>query len=315
MRVLITGANGQLGRALLASAPAELEGRPLELLPLGRAELDLADAEACAEAVRLLHPHWLINAAAYTAVDQAEQQPQQAMAVNAEAPAAFAEALAQLHPGQGAGGGLLQISTDFVFNGAMGSPYGPGHGVEPLGVYGASKAEGERRVLERLGAAGRVHVLRTSWLYGPVGSNFCLTMLRLHRQRAAAGEPLRVVADQVGCPTSTAGLAQACWRLLSCQQAGLPSILHWSDAGVASWYDFAVAIGELGVAEGLLEKAAQVRPITTAEYPTPARRPSYSVLECRASREALGLEAEHWRSALRSVLQQLVAQSASAVDP
>jgi len=308
MRVLITGAKGQLGRALLASAPAELEGQPLELLALSRAELDLADAGACAAAVRHLCPHWLINAAAYTAVDQAEQQPHKAMAVNAEAPAAFAEALAELHPGQGAGGGLVQISTDFVFNGAQGNPYGPEQPQAPLGVYGVSKAEGERRVLERLGPAGRVHVLRTSWLYGPVGRNFCLTMLRLHRQRAAAGEPLAVVADQVGCPTSTAGLANACWRLLGRAPAGLPPILHWSDAGVASWYDFAVAIGELGAAEGLLQQPAHVRPITTADYPTPARRPSYSVLECSASRAALGLEPEHWRLALRSVLQKLVEQ-------
>lgn len=210
--------------------------------------------------------------------------------------------------GRGDRGGLLQISTDFVFNGAQGSPYGPGHPVDPLGVYGASKAEGERRVLEQ-GPAGRVHLLRTSWLYGPVGSNFCLTMLRLHRQRAAVGEPLAVVADQVGCPTSTAGLAHACWRLLGRATAGLPPILHWSDAGVASWYDFAVAIGELGVAEGLLEQPAQVRPITTAEYPTAARRPSYSVLDCSASRAALGLEPEHWRWALRRVLQGIKGSS------
>jgi dTDP-4-dehydrorhamnose reductase len=124
-------------------------------------------------------------------------------------------------------------------------------------------------------------------------------MLRLHGLKAAEGEPLRVVADQVGCPTSTLSLAAACWRALSGEG---PRILHWSDAGAASWYDFAVAIGELGVAAGLLERMAAVRPLTTADYPTPAQRPGYSLLECTASRAALSLEPLHWRAALAEVL-------------
>jgi dTDP-4-dehydrorhamnose reductase len=236
MKVMLTGATGQLGRALVASAPAQLQGGPLELIPLGRSELDLTDLAACRAAVQQLRPDWLINAAAYTAVDRAELEPELALAVNAGAPAAFAEALAAQQ------GCLLQISTDFVFSGEQGSPYQPQQPVAPLGAYGASKAEAERLVLARLGSAGRARVLRASWLYGPVGQNFCLTMLRLHGQRAAAGEPLGVVADQVGCPTSTAGLATACWRVLGHGAAALPPILHWSDAGVASWYDFAVAL-------------------------------------------------------------------------
>ena len=138
-------------------------------------------------------------------------------------------------------------------------------------------------------------MLRTGWVHGPVGHNFCLTMLRLHRERQQLG----VVADQVGCPTSTATLAAACWRAIGVEG---PRILHWSDAGVASWYDFAVAIGELGVAAGLLERAARVLPISTADYPTPARRPSYSLLDCTTSRAALGMEPLHWRAALAQVL-------------
>jgi dTDP-4-dehydrorhamnose reductase len=132
-----------------------------------------------------------------------------------------------------------------------------------------------------------------------VGKNFCLTMLRLHGLKAAEGEPLRVVADQVGCPTSTRSLAAACWRALSGEG---PRILHWSDAGAASWYDFAVAIGELGVTAGRLERMAAVRPITSGDYPTPAQRPGYSLLECTASRLTLGLEPLHWRAALAEVL-------------
>ena len=194
---------------------------------------------------------------------------------------------------------MLQLSTDFVFNGAQGHPYGPEQPRQPLGVYGASKARGEQAALQH----PQARLLRTSWVYGPVGKNFCRTMLRLHAAKAEAGEPLKVVADQVGCPTSTLTLAKACWRAIGIDaNPDGPRVLHWSDAGAASWYDFAVAIGELAQAQGLLRQAATVEPITTADYPTPATRPSYSLLDCTASRQALGLPAVHWRDALAEVL-------------
>ena len=297
MKVLLTGAAGQLGQALLASRP---EG--VELLPLRRSELDLADADACRQLVRQHQPDWVLNAGAYTAVDRAEGEADLALAVNAGAPGAFAEALAET------GGRLLQVSTDFVFNGQQGSPYRPDQVPEPLGVYGASKAAGERAVRAALGP-GRARILRTSWVYGPVGANFCLTMLRLHALKAATGDPLGVVADQVGCPTATDGLAAACWRAIGLgADPDAAEILHWSDAGAARWYDFAVAIGELGVAAGLLDQAAEVRPIPTSAYPTPAARPPYSLLDCIASRAALGLEPTHWRAALGQVLGQVAAR-------
>ncbi len=291
MKVLLTGAAGQLGQALIASTPPEVE-----LIACSRAELDLADPAACHAAVRDHQPDWVLNAGAYTAVDKAESEPELAHAVNAGAPGAFAEALAEM------GGRLLQVSTDFVFNGEQGRPYEPDQALDPLGVYGATKAAGEAAALALPGA----RVLRTSWVYGPVGKNFCLTMLRLHALKAAAGDALGVVADQVGCPTATHTLAAACWRAIGAGADSVgpngPRILHWSDAGAASWYDFAVAIGELGVELGLLERAARVVPITTADYPTPARRPGYSLLDCTTSRAALGLEPQHWRAALAQVL-------------
>ncbi|MEB3322536.1 MAG: dTDP-4-dehydrorhamnose reductase [Synechococcaceae cyanobacterium] len=299
LRVLLTGREGQLGRALVEQRPAGVE-----LIATGRSELDLADADACRAAVRSHGPDWVLHAGAYTAVDRAESEPEQARAVNAGAPAALAGALRE------SGGRMLQISTDFVFDGRQGHPYAPGQPVSPLGVYGATKAEGEERVLEALGSE-RACVLRTSWVYGPVGRNFCLTMLRLHGRNGPTGEPLGVVADQVGCPTATHTLAAACWRAILGEAGG---VLHWSDAGAASWYDFAVAIGELAVAAGLLQRAAPVRPLTTADYPTPARRPSYSLLECSASRARLGLEPDHWRTALARVLAQ-VPQPAGASPP
>ena len=295
MKVLLTGAAGQLGQALIASRP---EG--IELIATSRSggnglmALDLADAEACRAAVEQHRPDWVLNAGAYTAVDKAESEPELAMAVNAGAPRAFAEALSST------GGRLLQLSTDFVFNGQQGSPYRPEQQRDPLGVYGASKAAGEEAVEQALGPGNQAVILRTSWVMGPVGRNFALTMLRLHRER----EQISVVADQVGCPTSTLTLAQACWQVIGMpHKAGVSGTHHWCDAGAASWYDVAVAIGELGQELGLLERAAQVAPITTADYPTPAQRPSYSLLDCTATRRALDLEPLHWRHALRRVLE------------
>jgi len=291
MNVLLTGREGQLGTALQASLPSGVT-----LIATGRSELNLADGGACRQAVREHRPDWVLHAGAYTAVDRAESEADLAMAINAGAAQAFAEALGET------GGRLLQVSTDFVFNGAQGSPYRPDQPLEPLGVYGATKAAGETAALTLPGA----RVLRTSWVYGPVGKNFCLTMLRLHAAKAAAGEPLGVVADQVGCPTATHTLAAACWRAIGIgADADGPRILHWSDAGAASWYDFAEAIGDLGVDAGLLQRAAVVKPLTTADYPTPAQRPSYSLLDCTASHQSLRLDPMHWRAALAQVLAQV----------
>ena len=305
MRILLTGSSGQLGQALRASLPARLSAEPVELIATARQPepsqgvigLDLADHDACRAAVASHRPDWVLNVGAYTAVDRAEAEPELAQAVNAGAPKAFAEALAHISDSSR----LLQISTDFVFSGEQGHPYKPEDPRNPVSVYGASKAAGEQAVAELLGAGpdGRAAILRSSWVYGPVGHNFLLTMLRLHLKNTASGEPLRVVADQVGCPTSTAGLARACWAVIERRAIG---IQHWSDAGVASWYDFAVAIGELALARGLIAEAAEVRPITTADYPTPACRPPYSLLDSSATRAQLGLRPQHWRCALREVI-------------
>ncbi|MDI9405568.1 MAG: dTDP-4-dehydrorhamnose reductase [Chitinophagaceae bacterium] len=295
MKVLLTGAAGQLGHALRQQCP---DG--LQLIATSRSggdgllALDLADAEACRAAVRQHRPDWVLNGGAYTAVDKAESEPELALAVNGGAPRAFAEALLET------GGRLLQVSTDFVFNGQQGSPYRPEQARDPLGAYGRTKAAGEEALETVLGGSGRGVILRTSWVIGPVGKNFALTMLRLHRERGASGQALGVVEDQVGCPTSTHTLAAACWRTIT---TGINEpVLHWSDAGAASWYDVAVAVGELALELGLLERPAVVKAITTAEYPLPAQRPSYSLLDCSGTRRALGLEPIQWRQALRALL-------------
>jgi dTDP-4-dehydrorhamnose reductase len=290
IKVLLTGKDGQLGRALAETLPAEIE-----IVALGRQDLDLSNKEACHNAVLEHRPDWVLNAGAYTAVDRAESEPELAMAVNAVAPEAFAQALGEV------GGRLLQVSTDFVFNGNQAHPYHPDQPVDPISVYGATKAEGERLVQKALPASSYC-ILRTSWVYGPVGNNFCLTMLRLHRLKSAQNETLNVVADQIGCPTSTLNLASACWSAIN---HGTSGVHHFCDAGAASWYDFAIAIGDAGVAVGIIDQSAKVVPIRSSEYPTPAKRPGYSLLDCTATRVALELETNHWQKELSKVIAKI----------
>ena len=283
MRVLITGAGGQLGRALVASAPVDRS-----VAALTREELDIGDESAVEAAVSARTPDLIINAAAYTAVDRAEGEADLAFRINRDGAANLAGSAARL------GARMVHISTDFVFDGAAGRPYRPDEATGPIGVYGASKLAGERTVVA---AAPDALILRTAWVYGPVGANFLATMLRLMASRPELG----VVADQVGTPTSTLTLAGAIWALARREAKG---IWHFTDAGAASWYDFAVAIAEEAVAAGLLNHASAVKPITTAEYPTPAKRPAYSVLDKTETYRILG-SAPHWRVALRAVLARM----------
>ena len=281
MKVLVTGAGGQLGQALQASAPSGAT-----LVALGHADLDIGDAAKVAAVVSLGAFDLVINAAAYTAVDKAEGEEWAAYRINGEGPGHLAAAC---HAGQVR---FVHVSTDFVFDGTSGTPYPPDHETHPLGVYGASKLAGEKAALA---ANPQALILRTAWVYGVTGHNFVRTMLRLMAER----DEVRVVADQVGTPTYAASLAGAIWALAA---AGAQGIHHWTDSGAASWYDFAVAIQEEALALGLLTRAVPVIPIATADYPTPARRPSYSVLDKRSAIALIGAPAPHWRVNLRHML-------------
>lgn len=282
MRVLLVGGNGQLGRELQRCKPAGTE-----LLALGSQELDLREAEAVAARVSAFLPQVVINAAAYTAVDRAESEQEAAFAVNGQGAANLAQAARVV------GAYCLQVSTDFVFDGAQSHPYLPTDRTNPLGVYGASKLAGEQLALAAYPEG--VAIVRTAWLYSAFGNNFVATMLRLMGEK----ESLRVVADQVGTPTWARGLAEALWRMCRVQPKG---IHHWTDAGVASWYDFAVAIQEEGLGCGLLAREIPILPINAVEYPTPARRPSYSVLDKTATWATLEMTSSHWRQGLRRML-------------
>ncbi len=284
MKAVVTGAGGQLAKAWSAAAPPGWS-----VTGLSRAELDISDAAAVERVIGALAPDLIVNAAAYTAVDQAEREPDLAFAVNRDGAGHLAAAATRL------GARLIQVSTDFVFDGRSGRPYRPGDAPGPLNVYGASKLAGEQAAAE---AAPDALIVRTAWVYGPSGGNFLATMLRLMAARRVIG----VVADQIGAPTSTLTLAEALWGLAGKEARGL---MHFTDAGVASWYDFAQAIAEEALAAGLVNRAPVVKPIATADYPTAARRPAFSVLDSSAAYGLLGAPAAHWRVALRQVLARM----------
>ncbi len=283
--VLITGSErGQLNFELRRSLPDDFE--ELEL----NERLDITDVDAVEAAVAALLPKVIINAAAYTAVDVAETDSEQAHAVNHYGVANLATS-AKKH-----GARVVHVSTDFVFGDGNGRPYALDANCSPDGVYGASKLAGEKALREILPDASVF--VRTAWVYSSHGNNFVKTMLRLMQER----EKLGVIADQIGSPTWAKGLADALWEAARKNTIGQ---LHWTGAGVASWYDFAVAIYEEGRAAGLLDKDVVIKPLTTEQYPTPAKRPAYSVLSLVDTWDVLDIQAEHWRVELRKMMREL----------
>ena len=286
LKVLVTGASGQLGRELQETVPGSFE-----IVACDRAALDVTDPNQVATALDRHVPDLVVNAAAYTAVDRAESEKDTAMRVNGMAPGLLARATAR-H-----GARLIHISTDFVFDGRSGSPYSPGDATNPLSVYGESKLAGEREILRHAGDGALI--LRTAWLYSRFGANFVYTMLRLMRR----GGEISVVADQIGTPTWARSLAGAIWR--AAERPAVRGIHHWTDAGVASWYDFAVAVQEEAHSLGLLAGESRIRPISWRDFAADARRPEYGVLETSTTWSALDLQPEHWRARLREMLSEI----------
>ncbi|BCW88370.1 dTDP-4-dehydrorhamnose reductase [Alphaproteobacteria bacterium SO-S41] len=286
MRLLVTGAEGQVGQALLALPVAGAAKG------LGRAELDITDRGAIERAIADFAPTVVINAAAYTAVDAAESDEAGAFAVNAAGAGLLAAAAAE------AGAGFVHISTDYVFDGRLSRPYVESDATGPLNAYGRSKRAGELAVLD---AHPRASVVRTSWVYAATGRNFVRTMVALARTR----ERVQVVTDQRGAPTYAGDLAVA---LLGLAQASArdedPRVLHLAGSGAASWFEVAAAIFETLRARGL--KAPVLEGVSAAAWPSPVQRPQNSMLDCRLASETYGLALPDWRDALRRCLQEIL---------
>jgi dTDP-4-dehydrorhamnose reductase len=292
--LLILGTNGQLGWELVRqSREQELDFHALDF-----PEIDLGDGGSIEGRLADLGFDGAVNAAAYTAVDRAESESGPAFAINRDGPAVLARICrSRCVP-------LIHVSTDYVFDGTKQGPYTEDDAIAPLGVYGRSKAEGEGAVREGL---PEHLILRTAWLYGVHGQNFVKTMLKLGRERDA----LRVVADQRGCPTFAADLASAILSIYRRHREGIAvewGTYHYCGAGAASWHEFAEAIFEIARRYESL-KVAQVAAIATSEYPTPARRPANSVLDCSKIERRLGIRPRPWREALGEMMGRLYRQA------
>ena len=285
--ILIIGSTGQLGRELQQIILPQGNA-----IALGRSQIDLAQPDKLRDTIKEIQPSLIINAAAYTAVDKAESEPSQAEAINATAPGIIAETAQKL------GTYLIHISTDYVFDGKQSHPYRETDKTNPLGIYGQTKLAGEQAI--RRNCENHL-IIRTAWVYGNYGkSNFVKTMLKLGSER----EEIRVVADQIGSPTWARDLGEAIAKIIPQLTPQIAGTYHYTNSGVASWYDFAEAIfAETSTMEYPL-KIRQVIPITTTDYPTPAQRPAYSVLACEKISKLLLTPPPHWRQALKKMLTE-----------
>jgi dTDP-4-dehydrorhamnose reductase len=300
-RILLIGAAGQVGQELQKTLP------PLgEVVSVARNALDLTQTDRIRQLIQEVRPNLIVNAAAYTAVDKAETELDLAKAINAVAPTVMAETAEQI------GASLIHISTDYVFDGRNHTPYRETDSPNPIGAYGQSKLWGEQGIQQVAARSPDFSyaILRTAWVYGSQGkSNFVKTMLRLGGDR----EEVRVVADQVGTPTWSAEIARAIAMLspyllepgLEPEKANFSGIYHFTNSGITSWYDFAVAIFEEAEAIGFPLKLQRVVPITTADFPTPTQRPAYSALACQKIWAIQQASAPQWRQSLRQMLTEL----------
>lgn len=291
-RVFVTGGNGQLGRCLASSKPVEIEA---QFLP--RDEFDVTDPQQMKSVIDNYHPDVVVNCAAYTNVDGAETERELASAINEIG----VRDLAQLCADQNVK--LIHVSTDFVFSGSGNEPYEPHHPGDPQGVYGQTKLAGEIAIKKVL--ADEALVIRTSWLYSEYENNFVKTMLKLFETK----EQFQVVDDQFGSPTYARDLADLIWHVIETPFQG--GVLHWSNSGIISWYDFAVKIGELGLSLGVINQLAQISPIAAADYGAKAPRPAFSALDCSDTLKRYPkLTQLDWADALEAMLERLKAQRA-----
>ena len=296
MKVILFGSTGQLGKDIIKTAP-----KYIELISPSRQELDLINPEECYKFTTFHNPDWVINSAAFTNVDKAEIEKDKAMKINALSPKFIAKGV------EDTGGKLLHISTDYVFDGKQNFPYKTNQTIRPINFYGRSKAEGEQNIKKIIQKNNDLCIIRTSWLMSSNGNNFATKILKLLSKR----ELIKVVYDQIGSPTTTLTLAKAIWDTIktnisfSRENKIFPRVNHFCNDGVASWYDIATEIQEIGLNSGLLNSKSKIIPIATKDFPTPASRPKYSVLDSIETKKLIKSESIHWRNAIQKAFKPI----------
>lgn len=293
--IVVTGATGQLGQTLANLWDNSALANQFEILALDRSNLDFAQLDVVETTLSKLNPAVIINAAAYTKVDMAESEKDSAFLINDVAVAALASWVVENNAK------LIHISTDFVFDGSSNRPYLPDQPTAPLGVYGQSKLAGERKIQNISNDSSAV--IRTSWLYSEHGNNFVKTMLRLLKEK----DKLSVVNDQIGSPTSTHGLAELIFAMI--RKGQYQGVYQWNDGGSISWFDFAEKIQQLALLHGLLDRKIPITAITTDEYPTPAKRPAYSVLNRSRVLNEFNCPDLDWEQQLEVVIKEIAASN------
>ncbi len=296
MKILLTGGSGQLGKSIIKLKPLNID-----LITPDRSKLDLSKTESCIKFVKKEKPDWIINCGAFTNVDKAESERENVFLINHEAPKNFSKVLSDY------GGKLLHISSDYVFDGCKNKPYLTNDKVNPQNVYGYSKALAEQSIKEILTEKNSYSILRTSWVVSPIGNNFLLTMIKLMKRN----NDIRVVNDQLGSMTSTMNLAKSCWLLISANEKytlkdlEFPSIQHWCDEGIISWYQLAIEIRKITMEKNFIKNPCEIKPISSNDYKFIANRPKYSVLNCTETEKLLKIKRIYWKTSLFSILNTI----------
>jgi len=294
-RILIIGSSGQLGQVLKDKHINYIGNEKIELLCPRKDELDLENRDSCENYIKKHNPHWTINSGAYTKVDQAESEAEKAFMINAKSLLFLSESIKEY------GGKLIHISTESIFFSAEKRLFKSYDKANPPNIYGKSKLEGELYVKKILFKSNQAFIIRTSWLMGHKGSNFLKTIINMHKNETN----FKVVSDQIGFVTSSLSLANFCWKLIEIEEnrGNLPKIIHICDRGETNWYEIANFIGELGEKSGIFRKKAKIEPINLNDYPAPAKRSLYSLLEFTKELKKFNIIQEHWQKQLKKEIE------------
>ncbi len=297
MKVLITGANGQLGRALNKNKFELDKHQDLKIFNTTKSDLDLGNELSCRKAIEKYNPDWVINCGAFTAVDKAEIESKKAYKVNGYGPYFLAKKLQQT------GGKLIHISTDFVFDGKSNKAYKVNDPINPINTYGKSKAMGEQFLTKKENNFKNIFIIRSSWIIDNIGENFFLKVLKLLSKE----ENLKVVNDQIGCITNANNLSKLCWKLISIHQkiSEMPSIIHFCDSGICTWYDVAYTIRNLAFEKKIISKKPPIIPVDSNHFNFPAKRPNFSLLNCEHTYNFFNYHPPYWRETINTLLDSL----------